>query len=242
MHCTAAFFPGIAAPGGMAEYIRSNARACVPLPAGLGPVDVAPQADAGLTAYRAVKKAIPYAVPGSRTVVLGAGGLGHIGIQALRAMSATEIIVVDRSAAALQHARGWGADHTVAPKDDGSHLDEIMELTKGIGAQAVIDYVGENGAQDDAVKLLAANGVHFMVGYGGTLQVKILEQALFPETSFVGCIVGNYNELVELVDLTARGLVKLTTTTFPLDGVNDAFHALDEGRMIGRGVLVPNKS
>ncbi len=243
MHCTGGFFPGVAAaPGGMAQYLRSNARACVPLPENLTPVDVAPQADAGLTAYRAVKKAIPLAVPGSRIVVQGAGGLGHIGIQALRAMSAAEIIVVDRSEKALEHARGWGADHTVLAKDDHSHVDEVRELTKGEGAQAVIDYVGEGGAEHDAVGLLAANGTHFMVGYGGTLQVKILEQALFPETSFVGCIVGNYNELRELVDLQAKGYVKLTTTTFPLDGVNEAFHALDEGRMIGRGVLVPNES
>ena len=127
-------------------------------------------------------------------------------------------------------------------KDDRSHVAEVRELTKGVGAQAVIDYVGENGAQRDAVELLAPNGTHFMVGYGGTLEVKILEEALFPETSFVGCIVGNYNELVELIDLTAKGYVKLTTTAFPLDGINEAFHALDEGRMIGRGVLVPNES
>ena len=46
----------------------------------------------------------------------------------------------------------------------------------------------------------------------------------------------------ELVALVRRGAVKLTATTFPLDGVNEAFHALDEGRMIGRGVLVPNES
>jgi len=87
----------------------------VPLKGSLTPVDVAPLGDAGLTAYRAVRKALPLTVPGSRTVVLGAGGLGHIGIQALRALSQTEIIVVDRNADALEHARGWGADHSSSP-------------------------------------------------------------------------------------------------------------------------------
>ena len=58
----------------------------------------------------------------------------------------------------------------------------------------------------------------------------------------MSCIVGPYNELVELVRLAEKGYVELTTTTFPLEGINDAFHALDEGRMIGRGVLVPNES
>lgn len=242
MHCTAGSFPGVLAPGGFAEYVKTNARAVVPLQGDLTPVDVAPLGDAGLTAYRAVRKALPLAVPGTRTVVLGAGGLGHIGIQALRALSQTEIIVVDRSQEALDHAKGWGADRLVLAKDDRSHVAEIMDLTNGAGVEVVLDYVGEGGAEKDGVELLGANGVDFLVGYGGTLEVEILSQSLFPETSFVGNICGNYNELVELVALAARGVVTLTTTTFPLEGVNDALHALDEGRLIGRGVLVPTES
>lgn len=113
MHCTASVFPGVFAPGGFAEHVKTNARALVPLPNSLTPAQAAPLGDAGLTAYRAVRKSLPLAVPGTRTVVLGAGGLGHIGIQALRALSQTEIIVVDRNPEALEHARGWGADHVV---------------------------------------------------------------------------------------------------------------------------------
>jgi NAD+-dependent secondary alcohol dehydrogenase Adh1 len=241
MHCIAGVFPGVLAPGGFAEYVKTGARAVLPIPDGLTPVDVAPLGDAGLTAYRAVKKALPLVYPGSSTVILGAGGLGHIGIQALRALSQTEIIVVDRSAEALQHATGWGADKTVLAQDDGGHLAEILDLTGG-GAQVVLDYVGEGGAQNDAVGMLAANGVDFLVGYGGTLNVEILSQALFPETSFVGNICGTYNELEELVALARRGAVKLETTTFPLDGINDALHSLNEGRLIGRGVLVPDQN
>ena len=69
-----------------------------------------------------------------------------------------------------------------------------------------------------------------------------ISAALFPETSYVGSILGTYNEMVELLAMVRRGAVKLTKTNFPLDGVNDAFHALDEGRMVGRGVLVPNRA
>ena len=242
MHCVAGVFPGLFAPGGFAEFVKTNARAVVPIKGGLTPVDVAPLADAGLTAYRAVRKALPLAVPGTRTVVLGAGGLGHIGIQALRALSQTEIIVVDRNPEALEHARGWGADHVVLSKQDRSHVQEVRDLTDGAGAEVVIDYVGEGGAERDGVELLGPNGVDFLVGYGGRLDVEILSQALFPETSFVGNICGTYNELVELLALAARGAVTLTTTAFPLEGINEALHALDEGRMIGRGVLVPNES
>lgn len=240
VHCANSAFPGVFAPGGFAQYLKTNARACVPLPDGVTPVDVGPLACGGITAYRAVKKAQTLAYPGSSTVVIGAGGLGHIGIQCLRALTQTEIIVVDRSQAALDHAPGWGADRTVLAREDGSHLAEIAELTGG-GAQVVLDFVGEGGAQNEAVQMLGANGVDFLIGYGGTLEVKILEQALFPETSFVGCILGSYNEMSELVAMVARRAVTLTATTFPLEGVNEAFHALEEGRMVGRGLLVPNE-
>ena len=69
----------------------------------------------------------------------------------------------------------------------------VRDLTGG-GAQVVIDFVGEGGAERDAVRMLGAHGVDFLVGYGGTLEVEILSQALFPETSFLGSIVGTYNE------------------------------------------------
>ncbi len=241
MQCTDSVFPGCFAPGGFAEHIKTNARAIVPLRPGVTPVDVGPLGCAGMTAYGAVKKALPYAYPGSYTVALGAGGLGHIGIQALRALSQTEIIVVDRNEEALEHARGWGADQTVQARPDGSHVQEIKDRTGG-GAQVVLDFVGEAGAEREAVLMLGKKGVDILIGYGGRLDVEILSEAIFPETSFLGSIVGSYNDAVELVALVARGAVKLTKTTFPLEGVNDALHALDEGRMIGRGMLVPNES
>lgn len=238
-HCTGSVFPGIAAPGGFAEYVRSNARAVVRIPEGLTPVDVAPLADAGLTAYRAVKKALPLTVPGTSTVVLGAGGLGHIGIQVLRALSQTDIIVVDRNPQALEHARSLGADHVVLAREDRSHVAEARELAGGVGANVVLDFVGEGGAETDAVELLAPNGVDVIVGYGGRLEADILAQVLTPEVSFVGSLVGTYIELVELVALARRGAVTLTTTTFPLEGINDALHALEAGTLRGRGVLDP---
>ena len=99
----------------------------------------------------------------------------------------------------------------------------------------MLDFVGEGGAEREAVLMLGKKGVDILIGYGGRLDVEILSEAIFPETSFLGSIVGSYNDAVELVALVARGAVKLTKTTFPLEGVNDALHALDEGRMIGRG-------
>lgn len=241
VHCTGQVFPGVAAPGGFAEFVKTNARAVVPIPEGLAPVDVAPLGDAGLTAYRAVKKALSLATPGSTTVVLGAGGLGHIGIQALRALSQTEIVVVDRNPLALEHAKGWGADQVVQTREDRSHVQEVRELSHG-GAQVVLDFVGEGGAEDDAVEMLGTHGLDVIVGYGGRLQADILSQVLTPEVSFVGSTVGTYVELVELVALVRRGAVTLTTQTYPLEGINDALQALETGRTVGRGILLPQSA
>src|ERR1700756_630327 len=126
MHAGGAF-PGIDANGGYAELLKTSERAVVKLPTTLSPKDVAPYADAGLTAYRAAKKASRHLLPGEWAVVIGAGGLGHIGIQALRALSAVSIIVVDRSDLALGLARECGADHTV--KADGNEVEAVKQLT-----------------------------------------------------------------------------------------------------------------
>src|SRR5580700_5445918 len=83
MHCENGAFPGLSQDGGMAEYLLTSARACVKLNPSTRPQDVAALADAGITAYHAVRKAIPLLYPGTTAVVIGAGGLGHIGIQCL---------------------------------------------------------------------------------------------------------------------------------------------------------------
>src|ERR671926_1118006 len=125
MHCVAGVFPGLDSDGGFAELLKTNARAVVKLPAGVEPKDVAAHADAGLTAYHAVKKAQAVLYPGTRAVVIGAGGLGHIGIQCLKAMTPTEIIVVDPSEEALELAKGWGADETVVVEN--GYVDTVLE-------------------------------------------------------------------------------------------------------------------
>ena len=88
MHCENSEFPGLSRDGGMAEYLLTSARACIKLDPQTQPKDVAALADAGITAYHAVRKAIPLLYPGTTCVVIGAGGLGHIGIQCLAALTA----------------------------------------------------------------------------------------------------------------------------------------------------------
>jgi NAD+-dependent secondary alcohol dehydrogenase Adh1 len=236
MHCINSTFPGLGVDGGMAEYMLTSARACVKLDPKTEPKDVAALADAGITAYHAVRKAIPLLYPGTTCVLIGAGGLGHIGIQCLAALTATRIIVVDRNPAALKLAEQLGAHHTVVA--DGSQIAAVQELTDGGGADLVLDFVAEQGAENDGFAMTHSGGSYFVIGYGGTLNIPTLD-IISTERNIIGNIVGTYNELAELMVLAQNGKVTLHTATYPLDAAVEAIQDLDAGRVRGRAILVP---
>ncbi|MGQ0841619.1 NAD(P)-dependent alcohol dehydrogenase [Actinokineospora sp.] len=236
MHCTDNAFPGIDSDGGMAEFLRTSARACVKLESTTRPEDVAALADAGITAYHAVRKAVPLLYPGTVCVVIGAGGLGHIGIQCLDALTATTIVVVDRNPDALKLAEQLGAHHTVVA--DGSHVDAVLEMTGGVGAEVVLDFVAEQGAQQEGFAMTRRNGSYAVIGYGSNLDIPTID-IISTERNIIGNLVGTYNDLAELMVLAQAGKVTLHTRTYPLDGALDALADLDAGRVRGRAILVP---
>ena len=236
MHAEESRFPGINADGGYAEYLRTGQRSLIKLPKTLAPKDVAPYTDAGLTAYRAAKKASRHLLPGEYAVVIGAGGLGHIGIQVLAALCAAEIIVVDRGDMALQLAKECGAHHLV--KADGHELDRVLELTGGKGAEAVIDFVGEGEAVAKGLAMTRNAGSYYIVGYGGKIELPTLDM-ITSEKTIVGNLVGTYPELVELMALADRGLVNLATREYKLKDANQALLDLHHGKIKGRAVLIP---
>ena len=236
MHCVNGRFPGINQDGGFADFLLTSARSVIKLDPSFEPKDIAALADAGLTAIHAVKKAKSVLGPGTRAVVIGAGGLGHIGIQCLAAMTPAEIIVVDPSEPALELARAIGAHHTV--QVDGTHVDKVRELTDGLGAEVILDFVGEKGAVEDGIGMIQDGGFYYVIGYGQNLVVPTID-IISREISFIGNLVGTYTDLEELMTLTAQGKVRLHTSTYPLEGINDAMADLDGGRLQGRGILVP---
>jgi NAD+-dependent secondary alcohol dehydrogenase Adh1 len=236
VHCEQSSFPGIDTAGGYAEFLKTSARSVVRLDDSLEPADVAALADAGLTAYHAAAKAARRLRPGDRCVVIGAGGLGHIGIQVLKALTAAAIVVVDRNADAVKLATSVGADHGVVA--DGRQVDEVLELTGGQGAETVVDFVGEGGATRDGVRMLRRAGDYHVVGYGENIDVPTID-IISTEINFIGNLVGSYNDLRELMILAAQGRVRLHTTKYPLGRFQDALDDLDAGRVRGRAILVP---
>lgn len=235
MYCENARFPGLNTDGGFADYLLTNERALIKLNPNVVPVDVAPLADAGITAYRVAKRAAQKLTPGTYCVVLGVGGLGHVALQSLHELCGTRTIAVDRSGAARDLAKELGAHHVL---DGGPNVvEEIKQLTHG-GAHAVIDFVGELGAEQESWQMLRQGGTHHVVGYGGQVQIPTVNMVI-QEMAVAGSLVGNYMELVELMELNAEGRVKLHAQEYKLTDINTAIEDFKNRRIVGRGVIVP---
>jgi NAD+-dependent secondary alcohol dehydrogenase Adh1 len=228
-------FSGLTRDGGFAELLKTTDRAVLRLASGLEPAAVAAHADAGLTVMHVARKAVPVLQAGTRVVVVGIGGLGHIAIQCLHALTPAEIIAVDQDPEALKLAADCGAHHQVPANDQ---VDQVRVITGGAGAEAVIDFVGEDTSIGSALAMVRAGGTYFVVGYGGTLTVPTL-QLVLTQISVVGNAVGTHEDLRELMALAAAGTISVRARTYPLEAFADALDDLQHARMHGRGVLAP---
>jgi len=205
---------------------------------------VAALADAGLTAYHAVAKAAKLLRPGNVAVMIGAGGLGHIGIQVMKAISPATVVVVDQNPEALELAKKIGADHTVRlgsndEKAKDAVVKDVLALTvEGKGAEAVLDFVAEGGSTSTGVRMLRRAGNYYVVGYGENLNIPTID-IISSEINFLGNLVGSYNDLAELMVLAAQGKVVLHTTVYKLDEFQRALDDLSAGKVRGRAILVP---
>jgi NAD+-dependent secondary alcohol dehydrogenase Adh1 len=121
---------------------------------------------------------------------------------------------------------------------DGGQVEAVKDLTAGAGADVVLDFVAEQGAEMDGWNMTAPAGSYYVIGYGGQLQIPTLE-IISTERNIIGNIVGTYNDLAELMVLAQAGKVRLHTQQYPLDAAVDALHDLDAGRVRGRAILVP---
>lgn len=120
---------------------------------------------------------------------------------------------------------------------DGNQVEAVADLTGGAGAHVVLDFVGEKGTESQGVAMLRRAGSYFVIGYGGAINIPTID-IISSEINVIGNLVGSYNDLDELMTLTAQDKVELHTTTYSLDAVNEAMDDLDNGRLRGRAILV----
>jgi propanol-preferring alcohol dehydrogenase len=229
-------WPGIDAPGFMAEYfVVPSARHLVPL-GGLDPASSVPLTDAGLTPYHAIKPSLPKLVPGSTAVVIGVGGLGHLAVQMLRALSPARVVALDIGEDKLAFAREVGAHDAFL--SDPSSIEAVRGLTGGRGVDAVFNFVGVQEAADLAAKLVGPHSDIVMVALGDAA-VPVSVDALPGGASARAPVWGTRPELIEVLDLARSGAIKVETEQFSLEDGPKAYERLHARTLRGRAVLIP---
>lgn len=229
--------PGLGEPGAIAEYmIVDDPRHLVPLD-GLDPVQAAPITDAGLTSYHAIKRSLGKLTPGGAAVVIGVGGLGHMAVQILRALTTARVIAVDVSEAKLALAREVGAHEALL--SDADAVEGIRALTGGRGAELVLDFVGANATANLAGAVAAVEADVAIVGLGGgTLGVGF--RATAHEVNVAAPYWGSRSELREVLALARSGAISSHVEVFSMDDVAEAYRRLESGDIEGRAVILPN--
>lgn len=228
--------PGLGAQGAMAEYmIVDDVRHLVPL-GELDPVRNVSLTDAGLTPYHAIKQSLPKLVAGSWAVVIGAGGLGHVGIQLLKVLSGATVIALDVTEDKLEVARHAGADHVLP--SDGSAAQAIRELTGGRGANAVFDFVGAPPTMALAQAVAATGSDVSIVGLGGGTMTVGFGLIAFDAAVRIP-YWGTRGEMIEVFELARAGRVGVEIQQYSLDQAPQAYEDLHAGVVRGRAVVVP---
>jgi NAD+-dependent secondary alcohol dehydrogenase Adh1 len=235
MLCIHHQFTGLTVDGGFADYVRVPERSLVALPAGVEPAAVAPHADAGLTAYHAVKRVAHLLTPGTTAVVIGVGGVGHIELQLIRELGASATVAIDTDSRRRALAAELGADEVV---DGPGSVDAVRELTGGRGADLIFDFVATDRSHADALAMLARGGTYSIIGFGGMVTVPSAA-VVGGEQTIKGNLVGTWLDLWEVMQLHGTGRLVLKTESHPLDAVNDVLEKLREGEITGRAVLIP---
>lgn len=228
---------GIYRDGGYAENILVPHYRYLVNIKGQDPASVSSLSCSGLTAYSAVKNA--NAKPAEFLMIVGAGGLGLMGIQLAKAITNTTITVLDLDDRRLEQAKKLGADHVINSKTKDP-VKEIKDLTSGLGADVIIDFVNASKTVQTDIEMLRKRGRLVLVGlFGGSAELNL---ALMPLRAFkiIGSYTGKYADLVELVELAKKDVVKsIVSKKFKLDEANDALNQLKEGKIIGRAVISP---
>jgi propanol-preferring alcohol dehydrogenase len=225
---------GLGRNGGLADYLLvPSARYLVAAP-GLDPVHAAPLTDAALTSYHAVKLSLAQLRPGSTALVLGVGGLGHLAVQILKALTSARVLAVDVRQSALDLAREAGAD-AVRSAADLTAAAVRAELGPD-GATVVLDFVGSDATLELAAGSVAQGGDVAYVGRaGGELRVK-------PGVIPYECTVrmptwGTLAELAEVVALAQSGAIHSEAEVYSLDEAVSAYGRLKQGEVLGRAVV-----
>jgi alcohol dehydrogenase, propanol-preferring len=229
---------GVYTDGGYAQYVLvPSYKYLVKLGDDMDMDSSAPLACAGITSYGAVKNAA--LKPDDNVVVVGTGGLGLMGIQLAKAVTGANIIAMDLDDQKLDVAKKNGANITINSKKEDP-VKAVMEVTDNLGADAVLDFVNASATVETDMKFLRRRARLVLVGlFGGELKLGLVSM---PTRAYriIGSYTGTIHDLIELVSLAKRGVVKpVIGGRFKLDQATEALTMLTKGKIIGRGIINP---
>jgi succinate semialdehyde reductase (NADPH) len=227
--------------GGLAEMAVIPSRALAPIADGLSTVDAAIFGCALMTSYGALTHVAQLAA-GETVAVLGAGGVGGGIIQVARALGAGRIIAVDVAADKLELARELGADETVNAEATNA-VEAVRELTKGDGADVVLEAIGRPETFRQATEMVTDGGRCVMVGIApvGLVAEVEITRLVRRKLQILGSFGGRPREdLTALMSLAVQGRLKIDKAIgrrFALAEVDDAYRFLSEGQIAGRAII-----
>ncbi len=243
--CDAPKSIGLFQDGGYAENVKVPHYKYLAKISGLDLDAATSLACSGLTAYNAVKKA--NANSPEFLVIIGAGGLGLIAIQLAKAITKAKIICVDMDDKKFETAKKMGADFVVNTNVIGSistgtggPVEKIISICNGKGADSVIDFVNAPQTVKTALAVLRKRGNLVLVGlFGGSIDLSLVTIPL-KSLTIQGAYTGNYNDMVELIELAKKGIIKpVISKRYSIDEANEALENLKARKIIGRAVINP---
>ena len=229
---------GVYRDGGYAEYVLvPSYRYLLKMDEDMDANASATLSCSALTAYGAIKNAD--LKPNDNVVIVGAGGLGLMAIQLAKAVTGSKIIAMDLNDEKLEAAKNNGADNIINSRKEDP-VSAVMELTDKMGADAVVDFVNASKTVESDIQFLRRRAKLVLVGlFGGELKLSLVSM---PTRAYrlIGSYTGTLSEMVELVSLARRGVIKpLVSNRFRLNQATEALTMLKEGKILGRGVINP---
>jgi len=228
---------GVFQDGGYAEYVLVPDSKFLAKIDNLDPDAAASLACSGLTAFTAVRKALTNNP--ENILIVGAGGLGLMGVQITNALTKANIICADLDDEKLNSAKKLGATHIINTKQSDA-VKEIMSICNEKGVDSIIDFVNAPPTVKMDLSLIRKRGNIILVGlFGGSVELPLVSVPLKAIT-IQGAYTGNYNDMVELIKLAQRGVINpIVSKHYKLDDANIALNDLKNRKIIGRAVINP---
>ena len=226
---------GYGRDGGLAPFVLVDSSRFVIKLDGLDPLVAGPLTDAGATSYHAVARILPRVEPGAAVVVIGAGGLGSFAVQHLRALSGAHVVAVDTNPDRLAYARELGAHDVV----EGADTSELRRVLGQDGAAAVLDFVGVDETIEAGVAVTRPFGAYGVIGVGGGRLHQPWYSGLPRDGevfTFQGSTIADARDVIAMAE---RGMIRSDVDRFTLAQVDEAYEALNAGRLRGRAVVTP---